>query len=109
MPLGWYRHVLCVHLFKTTTTTIWTRIKTANRPFAVVYFVAKPLIWTESDPVVIETSIYLAWQQSNLHSKKLEKQQGLYHNKVNLSLTPVQRLGNQAHNCKKDHPVWWEI
>ena len=29
-----------------------------------------------------------------------EKGQGLYHNKVNLSLT-VQKLGNQAHNCKK--------
>ena len=29
-----------------------------------------------------------------------EKQQGLYHNKVTLSLTPVERLGNQVHNCK---------
>ena len=32
-----------------------------------------------------------------------EKQQGLYHNKVTSSLTPVQRLGNQAHNCKRDY------
>ena len=32
-----------------------------------------------------------------------EKQQGLYHNKVYLNLTPVQRLGNQAHNCKMDY------
>ena len=30
-----------------------------------------------------------------------EKGQGLYHNKVNLSLTPAQKLGNQAHDCKK--------
>ena len=33
----------------------------------------------------------------------LEKQYGLYHNKVTLSLIPVQRLGNQAHNCKMDY------
>ena len=32
-----------------------------------------------------------------------EKQQGLYHKKVNLSLTLVKRLGNQAHNCKMDY------
>ena len=30
-------------------------------------------------------------------------QQGLYYNKVNLSLTPVQRLGNEVHNCKMDY------
>ena len=29
-------------------------------------------------------------------------QQGLYHNKVNLSLTPAKRLGNQARNCEMD-------
>ena len=28
------------------------------------------------------------------------KQEGLYQNKVNLSLTFSQRLGHQAHNCK---------
>ena len=28
------------------------------------------------------------------------KQQGLYHKKVNLSLTSVQRLGRQAVKCK---------
>ena len=27
----------------------------------------------------------------------------LYHNKVIPRLTPVQRLVNQAHNCKMDH------
>ena len=32
-----------------------------------------------------------------------EKQQGLYHNKVTLSLIPVWRLGNQAHHCKMDY------
>ncbi|PFX16611.1 Elongation factor G, mitochondrial [Stylophora pistillata] len=32
-----------------------------------------------------------------------EKQQHLYHNKVTLTLTPVQRLGHQAHNCEKDY------
>ena len=31
-----------------------------------------------------------------------EKQQGLYHSKVTHSLTPVQRLGNQARNYKMD-------
>ena len=30
-------------------------------------------------------------------------QLGFYHNKVNLSLTPIQRLGNKAHNFKMDH------
>ena len=45
-----------------------------------MYLVAKPLIWNEAegDFVVIET----------------------YHNKVTLSFTPVQRLGNQVRNCK---------
>ena len=48
-----------------------------------MYLVAKPLIWSEAegDLVVIET----------------------YHNKVTLSLTPVQRLGNQVRNCKMDY------
>ena len=32
-----------------------------------------------------------------------EKQQGLYHNRVTLCLIPVQRLGNQAYNCKMDY------
>ena len=27
----------------------------------------------------------------------------MYHSKVTLSLTPIQRLGNQARNCKMDH------
>ena len=31
------------------------------------------------------------------------KQQGLYHNKVNLSLTSVQRLGRQAVKCKMEY------
>ena len=37
--------------------------------FTVLYLVAKPLIWSEAvgDLVVIETSTWLAWQQSNLH------------------------------------------
>ena len=34
-----------------------------------------------------------------------EKQQHLYHNKVTLSLTLVQRLGNHACNCKMDFCV----
>ena len=33
----------------------------------------------------------------------LEKEGGLYQNKVNLSLTFTQRLGYQAHNCKMDY------
>ena len=33
----------------------------------------------------------------------LEKEGGLYQNKVNLSLTFTQRLGHQAHNCKMDY------
>ena len=62
--------------------------------FTVVYSVTKPLIWSEgeSDLVVIE----LAWVT-------FEKQEGLYHNKVNLSLTRVQRFGNQAHSCEMDY------
>ena len=31
---------------------------------------------------------------------KFDKQQCLYHNKVNLSLTSIQRVGRQAGNCK---------
>ena len=31
-----------------------------------------------------------------------EKQQGLYHNKVTQTLTPVKMLGNQARDCKMD-------
>ena len=31
---------------------------------------------------------------------KFEKQQCLYHNKVNLSLTSIPRVGRQAGNCK---------
>ena len=34
-----------------------------------------------------------------------EKQQRLYHNKVKLSLTPVQGLGNRARNCKMDYSL----
>ena len=34
-----------------------------------------------------------------------EKQRGLYHNKVTLSLTLVKRLGNQARNCKMDYSM----
>ena len=65
---------------------------------------AKPLIWSEAegDLVVIKTSIDLALTKKQF---AFEKQQGLYHNKVNLSLTPVQRLGNQAHNCKMDYCI----
>ena len=35
----------------------------------------------------------------------------MYHNKVNLSLTPVQRLGNHACNCKTDYlnHVWVDL
>ena len=32
-----------------------------------------------------------------------EKQQRLYHNKATLSLTPIQRLGNQAHHYDIDY------
>ena len=32
-----------------------------------------------------------------------EKQQHLYYNKVTVSLTPVERLGNQATNCPIDY------
>ena len=70
-------------------------VKQAIGHFTVVYLVAKPLIWSEAegDLVVIETSIQVAF----------EKQQGLYHNMVTLCLIPVERLGNQAHNCKMDY------
>ena len=42
-------------------------------------------------------------------SFKFEKQQRLYHNKVTLSLTPVQRLCNQARNCKLDYSHWLSL
>ena len=29
----------------------------------------------------------------------------MYHNRVTLSLIPVQRLGNQASNCKMEHMI----
>ena len=39
--------------------------------FTVLHLVSKPLIWSEAegDLVVIENSILLAWEQSNLHLK----------------------------------------
>ena len=33
-----------------------------------------------------------------------EKQQGFYHNKVNLNLTLVQRLGDQKMDYRHPHP-----
>ena len=36
----------------------------------------------------------------------LEKEGGLYQNKVNLNLAFTQRLGHQAHNCKM---VYYEV
>ena len=46
------------------------------------------------------TSIYLA-------KFPLEKEGGLYQNKVDLSLTFTQRLGHQAHNCKMTYSRSW--
>ena len=53
------------------------------------------------------TMLWYIWDQYLVSmitkSFTFEKQQGLYHNKVTLSLTPVQRLGNQAHNCQMNY------
>ena len=47
----------------------------------------------------------------------LEKRGSFYENKVNSNLTFIQRLGNQAHNCKmvycddreaSSHDLYWE-
>ena len=71
--------------------------------FTVVYLVAKSLIWSkaESNLVVVETTV------SSITTRQFtfEKQPGLYHNKVTLSLTPVKRLSNQARNCKMDYSI----
>ena len=53
------------------------------------------------------TMLWYIWDQYLVSmitkSFTFEKQQGLYHNKVTLSLTPVQRLGNQARNCQMNY------
>ena len=76
---------------------------TCDTNFTVVYLVAKSLIWSkaESNLVVVETTV------SSITTRQFtfEKQPGLYHNKVTLSLTPVKRLGNQARNCKMDYSM----
>ena len=71
--------------------------------FTVVYLATKPLIRSKPE---------LRWSCCNrdqyllsMITKKFtfEKQQHLYQNKVTLCLTPVQRFGNQAHNCKMEY------
>ena len=56
-----------------------------NRPFYSCVLSCHALIWSEAegDLVVLETH--------------------LYHNKVPLNLTLVQRLGNYVHDCKTDY------
>ena len=53
------------------------------------------------------TMLWYIWDQYLVSmitkSFTFEKQQGLYHNKVTLSLIPVQRLGNQARNCQMNY------
>ena len=73
-----------------------------NRPFykCVLSCQALDLEWSWSWPCC-DRDQYLVSMITK--SFTFEKQQGLYHNKVNLSLTPVQRLGNQTHNCKMDY------
>ena len=70
-----------------------------------MHLVPKPLIWseTEVDHVVIKTSIWLSLVGMITKSFAFEKQQDLYQKKATFSRTPVQRLGNQARNCKMDY------
>ena len=70
--------------------------------FTVVFLEAKPLIQSEAvvNLVVLEISIQLAID--NKVKFNFEKWQHFYHNKVTLTLTPIQRLGNQACNFKMD-------
>ena len=65
-------------------------------PFhSYLYLVSKPLILSEAEGDLVVMVV------SRIIKKfSFEKQQTLYHNKVTLSLTPVQRLGIQARNCK---------
>ena len=71
--------------------------------FIVVYIVAKLLIWNEAESYRVVRDQFLV--SITTRQCTFEKQQGLYHNKVSLSLTPVKRLGNQARNCKMDYSM----
>ena len=71
--------------------------------FIVVYIVAKLLIWNEAESNRVVRDQFLV--SITTRQCTFEKQQGLYHNKVSLSLTPVKRLGNQARNCKMDYSM----
>ena len=71
--------------------------------FTVVYLVTKPLIWSEAENNLVVIDQYLVGITTRQFT--FEKQQGLYHNKVTLSLTLVKRLGNQARNCKMDYSM----
>ena len=74
--------------------------------FTVMCLVAWPLNESEAgvDLVLIETSLLFSCKflliSMRTTSLTLEKQGGFYQNKVNSSLTFIQRPGNKAHNCK---------
>ena len=80
--------------------TDWYQV-VSNRPFysCVLTCLAFDLEWGWSWPCC-DGDQYLVSMITK--SFTFEKQQGLYHSKVTHSLTPVQRLGNQAHNYKMD-------
>ena len=79
--------------------TDWYQV-VSNRPFysCVLTCLAFDLEWGWSWPC--DGDQYLVSMITK--SFTFEKQQGLYHSKVTHSLTPVQRLGNQARNYKMD-------
>ena len=79
--------------------TDWYQV-VSDRPFysCVLTCLAFDLEWGWSWPC--DGDQYLVSMITK--SFTFEKQQGLYHSKVTHSLTPVQRLGNQACNYKMD-------
>ena len=94
----WLRKFLQLHMCKERTEVLLFQFPVGN--FTVVYLVTEPLSEAEGDLVVIETSILFVWLKKKF---TFEKQQHLYYNKVTVSLTPVERLGNQATNCPIDY------
>ena len=94
-------HALFVHCVHQHLHAIWHR-KETNRPYysCVHSCHAFDLEWGWRWPCCNRDQYLVSITTRQF---TFEKQQGLYHNKVTLSLTPVKRLGNQVRNCKMDY------
>ena len=68
-------------------------VKDGNEAGVDLVLIQPCLLYYVNHVFVILNSIFLA-------KFTLEKEGGLYQNKVTLSLTFTQRQGHQAHNCK---------